>query len=199
MSPDAFPVKIIEKGCDLVRRNFSYILIISVLLLISCSPADTEVIQDNQSKTSTLDSIFKEHYSEHLFKVGNITKELTEADSQDDLLYIKGMADGFLQGNPASLPHDLARDPNEFNKIVEESLQEEILNLYANEKKYVAKIKEILDTSDVTEVQKMKNVFSEIYNLERNLNVNDFSLQKADGKYKENIKKLNVALIEFSK
>lgn len=117
------------------------LVVLTMLSLVACTNKDSDELTETDNLNSIIMDIFQHHHSVALFQFGSIVDSLSKIKNSNDINYVKGKVDLYLSGNPSFIPVAIASEKEIFNQIVQPELQEELLSLYSNQKKYIEDIK----------------------------------------------------------
>lgn len=184
-------------GGIFLRKVIGVIIItVTVTVLSACTfPSKERSETENQLLASVID-IYSHHHSTTLYQFGKIVDFLSDIDDGNKVDAVKGMIYLYLKDNPATIPVLISNNENYFTTIVQPEIQENILAMYANQKRFISKMNTLLLNDKMTQLVLMKDTFTRLYELERNLNDNRYNDKEEAFTYKKSLDEMNTLLTE---
>lgn len=146
---------------------------------------------DKPSPNVALDEIYRHNYSVSLYQFGNITKLLSQANTQKDLYYAKGFIDSYLSTVPNFIPRITSKDKATFNKLVVIELQVDIDNLFVDIGEYSSYLQELVQKNDIETIKSLRPELEKLYEIERALNDERYSKIEEATRYQERLSELH--------
>ncbi|QOS99946.1 hypothetical protein JNUCC42_04100 [Brevibacterium sp. JNUCC-42] len=169
-----------------------FILIISIFILTSCG---NQTVETNYATNTTLVHIFNHGYSVSLFNFGEIVNKLSEVKTKDDITYINGMIDIYLNNNSLFMVSMIvSSDKKGDSKVVDPVIREDIIDMLHNQISFMKQIKELLYKDSLHNIKGQSKYYKDIYKAERELNMDIPKEQDELTKYKLSIEQMNSLL-----
>lgn len=173
-------------------KKFSLVLIsCSMFLTMTGCLSDKVSKIDKPSPNVALDEIYRHNYSVSLYQFGNITKLLSQANTQKDLYYAKGFIDSYLSTVPNFIPRITSKDKATFNKLVVIELQVDIDNLFVDIGEYSSYLQELVQKNDIETIKSLRPELEKLYEIERALNDERYSKIEEATRYQERLSELH--------
>jgi len=165
-------------------RKMMFILS-AFLILGGCAESEGKTSSDMNKEF-----IFDYAYSTNLFHFGKIVKALSEAEDKQDLQYISGLMDSYINYSSSHKTIQQMSEMKKFEDVVHPLIQPNLLKCIGDAKPYIEDVRDIVKEGDLAQIKERKEEFSTLYDLERSLNDDRFQGDKHINIYNEHLENM---------
>jgi len=155
------------------------------LILVGCAEGEGKTSSDIDKEF-----IFDYAYSTNLFHFGKIVKALSEAEDKQDLQYISGLMDSYINYSSSHKTIQQMSEMNNFDNVVHPLIQPNLLKSIEEAKPYIEDVRDIVEEGNLAQIKERKEEFSTLYDLERSLNDDRFQGDQHINIYNEHLENM---------